>query len=78
MQEIGYNEKQIAQAESKIKEYEQELALLWDMIAKEGYIKWRSASSQRAGYIEAKLMNAERTVERLEQTNSRLKKTLSN
>ena len=76
-QEIGYNEKEIAQAEGKIKEYEQELALLVDMMTKEGFTWKRSACAERAGYIGKALVNAQRRVERLEKMNKELKKTLS-
>ena len=76
-QEIGYNEKEIAQAEGKIKLYEQELALLVDTMTKEGFTLRRSACAERARYIGEALVNAERTVERLEKMNKELKKILS-
>jgi len=77
MQEIAYNEKEIAQAEGKIKAYEQELALLVDTMTKEGFALKRSACSERAGYIGKALVNAQRRVDRLEKMNKELKKTLS-
>jgi ketol-acid reductoisomerase len=75
-QELGYNEKEMAQAESKIKGYEEELALLVDTMAKEGFILRRSACAERARYIGDKLVYAERKVERLEKKNRELKKAL--
>jgi hypothetical protein len=77
MQEIGYNEKEITQAEDKIKVYEQELALLVDTMAKEGFTLRRSACAERAGHIGKALVTAQRRVERLEKMNKELKKTLS-
>ena len=76
-QEIGYNEKEIAQAEGKIKVYEQELALLVDTMTKEGFTLRRSACAERAEYIGKALVIAQRRVERLEKLNKELKKTLS-
>lgn len=76
-QELGYNEKEIAQAESKIKVYEQELALLVDTMSKEGVILRRSACAERARYVGENMINAERKLERLEKKNRELKKALS-
>ncbi|KAF8803621.1 hypothetical protein BYT27DRAFT_7171768 [Phlegmacium glaucopus] len=75
-QELGYNEKEIAQAESKIKGYEEELASLVDTMSKEGFILRRSACGERARYIGEKMVDAERKVERLEKINKGLKKVL--
>jgi ketol-acid reductoisomerase len=56
--------------------YEQELALLVDTMAKEGFTLRRSACSERAGYIGKELVKAQRRVERLEKMNKELRKTL--
>ena len=63
MQEIGYNEKEIAQAEGKIKVYEQELALLVDTMTKEGFTLRRSACAEQAEYIGKALVISQRRVE---------------
>jgi hypothetical protein len=57
--------------------YEQELALLVDTMTKEGFSLRRSPCAERARYIGEALVNAERTVGRLEKLNKELKKTLS-
>jgi len=76
-QELGSNEKEIWQTESKIKVYEQELALLVDTMSKEGHLLRRSACAGRAGYIGEKMVDAGRKVEVLERKNRELKKALA-
>ncbi|CAA7267988.1 unnamed protein product [Cyclocybe aegerita] len=79
-QELGYNEKQISEAEGKIKGYEQELALLVETMKNENRRWWqfgRSACRERARYVGDKLVTAERKVEVLERKNSELKRTLA-
>ncbi|KAF9532412.1 RNA12 protein-domain-containing protein [Crepidotus variabilis] len=80
-QEIAYNEKQVVEAESKIKAYEAELATLTDTMEKERKMSWvwsfgSSACHARAKYIGKKLVVAERKVETLERKNDQLKKAL--
>jgi len=79
-QELAYNEKQIADTEGKIKEYEQELAVLVDTMEKEKRPWWslrRSPCVERARYVGDKLSSAGRKVEMLERKNGELKKVLS-
>lgn len=79
-QEIAYNEKQVAEAESKIKAYENELASLTDTMHKEKQLSWfwgSSACHSRARYVGKKLAAAERKVETLERKNDQLKRVLA-
>ncbi|KAF8163083.1 RNA12 protein-domain-containing protein [Crassisporium funariophilum] len=78
-QELGYNEKQIAESEGKIKSYEQELALLVDTMQKEGRRWWQwgqSACVERARSVGDKMVKAQRKVDVLERKNVELKKVL--
>ena len=79
-QELGYNEKQIAEAEGKIKTYEQELALLVETMKNENrrwYQFGQSPCRERARYVGDKLVTAERKVEGLERKNNELKRVLA-
>ncbi|KDR81387.1 hypothetical protein GALMADRAFT_58608 [Galerina marginata CBS 339.88] len=79
-QELGYNEKQISDAETKIQAYQQELTVLVDTMQKERRPWWsvrRSPCLERARYVGDKLATATRKVETLERKNMELKKVLS-
>ncbi|KAF8906048.1 RNA12 protein-domain-containing protein [Gymnopilus junonius] len=79
-QELAYNEKQILDTEGKIREYEEELAVLVDTMEKEKRPWWSLRCSpcvERARYVGDKLSIAGRKVEMLERKNGELKKLLS-
>jgi len=79
-QELAYNEKQISEAEGKIKGYEQELSLLVDTIKNERRRWWQfggSACRERARFVGEKLVSAGRKVEGLERKNKELQRILA-
>lgn len=82
-QEFAYNERQIAEAEAKIKGYENELAVLVDTVKKENEQRWwgwhlfgRSACWGRVRYVGDKLAVAERKLEALEKKNNEWKRVI--
>ncbi|KAK0448384.1 RNA12 protein-domain-containing protein [Desarmillaria tabescens] len=79
-QDLAFNEKVIATAETSIKAYEQELSTLKDMGADTSFwsnLGSSSVLSQRAKYLLNKAKAAQTKVETLEKQNLLLKKTLS-
>lgn len=86
-QELAYNEKEIKEAEGKIKGYEEELRVLMDTMAKEEQTRgwWsplvlfvgRSDCTSRARYVGRKLVAAEKKVEKLERKNREWKKVIT-
>ncbi|SJL04426.1 uncharacterized protein ARMOST_07792 [Armillaria ostoyae] len=79
-QDLAFNEKVIATAETNIKAYEQELSTLKDMGADTSFwynFSSSSVLSQRARYLLNKAKTAQTKVETLEKQNSLLKKTLA-
>ena len=80
-QELAYNEKQIAEAEVKIKGCENELAVLMDTMQKENEQRWwglfgRSACWGRARYVGNYLTVTERKLEMLEKRNKEWKRVI--
>lgn len=82
-QELSYNEKQIAEAEGKIKKYEDELSVLVDTMKKENEQRWwvwrvfgRSACWGRVRYVGDKLADTERKLEALERKNNGWKRVI--
>lgn len=82
-QELAYNERQIAEAEAKIKGCENELVVLMDTVKKESEQRWwgwhlfgRSACWGRMRYVGDKLAVAERKLEALEKKNNEWKRVI--
>lgn len=77
-QDIAYNTKLIASADSTIKSCEQELLILKDVEAgTSGLWGSRSAVTQRVEYLLKNMRAAETKIETLEKQNAALKKILS-
>lgn len=82
-QDIAYNEKLIAKAESTVGLCEDELAKLKEMMGAEPRHWWdvlvgrQSACQTRARFICSKMLVAERKIEGLERKNVELKKILA-
>ncbi|RXW24136.1 hypothetical protein EST38_g1699 [Candolleomyces aberdarensis] len=84
VQEINLNDKAIAKAERTVKECEDELTTLGNIMAAEpkSWYSWlvsrRTASRERARYVADKMLKAEKKVEALERKNEALKRALAN
>lgn len=81
-QELAYNEKQIVEAEAKIRAYEAELAVLVDTMKKEAEQTWwwdfgSRAYRSRVRYLNDKLFAAGKKVEILERKNNDWKKIIT-
>ncbi|TFK25029.1 exonuclease [Coprinopsis marcescibilis] len=83
-QELHYNEKAIAKAESTISSCEQELRLLGDILLVAEPRHWYdwllgrpNACNERARFLAQKMIKAERKVEQLDRRNEALKKSLT-
>ncbi|KAF7311650.1 hypothetical protein MKEN_01068400 [Mycena kentingensis (nom. inval.)] len=77
-QDIAFNEKQISSAESTIKSCEQELLSLKDLSASDHWL-WggSAATSARSKYLLSKMYAATVKIDKLERTNTELKRVLA-
>ncbi|KLO14864.1 hypothetical protein SCHPADRAFT_914661 [Schizopora paradoxa] len=78
LQDISFNEKKIASAESTVRSCEEELLKLKE-IGTSGAHWWskKPATAYRSAYIMRKMLAAESSIEKLEATNAELKKVLA-
>lgn len=76
VQDIALNEKAIASNESTIKSCEDELLRLEQIRHLDSGVLSIGATRQRANFLLNKMAEAEKKIERLEQTNAKLKKDL--
>lgn len=76
MQDIALNEKAIASAESSIKSYEEELLKLQQIRPLDRSLLSTGATQQRAAFLLKKMRDAETKIEKLEEMNGKLKKSL--
>jgi hypothetical protein len=76
VQDIALNEKAIASAESSIKTYEEELLKLEQIKPLDDGFFSTGATRQRAAFLLKKMRDAETKIEKLEEINTKLKKSL--
>ena len=76
MQDVALNEKAIASAESSIKSCEEELLKLEQIRPLDRGIFSTGATQQRAAFLLKKMRDAETKIEKLEEINAKLKKSL--
>jgi predicted ATP-grasp superfamily ATP-dependent carboligase len=76
VQDIALNEKAIASAESSIKTYEEELLKLEKIKPLDSGLLSTGATRQRAAFLLKKMRDAETKIEKLEEINTKLKKSL--
>ena len=76
VQDIALNEKAIASAESSIKSCEEELLRLEQIKPLDRGLFSTGATQQRATFLLKKMRDAETKVEKLDEMNTRLKKSL--
>jgi hypothetical protein len=76
VQDIALNEKAIASAESSIKSCEEELLKLEQIKPLDRGLFSIGATQQRAVFLLRKMRDAETKIEKLEEVNSKLKKSL--
>ena len=76
VQDIALNEKAIASAESSIKTCEEELLKLEQIRPLDSGLLSSGATRQRAAFLLKKMRDAETKIEKLEEINTKLKKSL--
>jgi len=76
VQDIALNEKAISSAESSIKTYEEELLKLEQIKPLDSGLLSNGATQQRAAFLLKKMRDAETKIEKLEEINTKLKKSL--
>jgi len=76
VQDIALNEKAISSAESSIKTYEEELLKLEQIKPLDSGLLSNGATRQRAAFLLKKMRDAETKIEKLEEINTKLKKSL--
>ena len=76
VQDIALNEKAIASAESSIKTCEEELLKLEQIRPLDSGLLSNGATRQRAAFLFKKMRDAETKIEKLEEINTKLKKSL--
>ena len=76
VQDIALNEKAIASAESSIKTCEEELLKLEQIRPLDSGLLSSGATRQRAAFLLKKMQDAETKIEKLEEINTKLKKSL--